>query len=353
MLAALFCTNALPTLADATIPIADIEGAADTGLIKRYEGAFIVSYESHAYAELRIPLSPLQPGASGEYDAMNNRIYRPERAETLEGKVTRLVYVVPENRSPLEVLRNYQDEIAAANGQVEFECKRDECGGDANRAAYGGGNKMSLMQYFFYESDIKDAPYSNGACAVTSRINDQHFTAARIPQGDATAWVAVQTFQLDAGTYCKALNGRTIAVVHVLEPKAREQKMVLVKAEDMADAIDHDGSIALYGIYFDTAKANLTPDSAPTLKEIAALLGGRPELAVLIVGHTDSQGSYDYNLDLSARRADAVKAALVSSYGVDARRLTAAGAGMMAPVASNATDEGRARNRRVTIVPVN
>ncbi|MBN9334891.1 MAG: OmpA family protein [Devosia sp.] len=352
MLAALSSTNALPTLADATNPIADIEGAADSRLLKRYEGAFIVSYESRAYAELRIPLSPLQPGAPGEYDAMNNRIYRPERAETLEGKVTRLVYLVPDNRSPLEVLRNYQDEITAAGGQVEFECKRDECGGDANRAAYGGGNKMSLMQYFFYESDIKDAPHSNGACALTSHINDQHFITARIPQGNATAWVAVQTFQLDAGTYCKALNGRTIIVVHVLEPKAREQKMVLVKAEVMADAIDHDGSIALYGIYFDTAKADLTPDSAPTLKEIA-LLEGRPELVLLIVGHTDSQGSYDYNLDLSARRANAAKAALVSSYGVDARRLTAAGAGMMAPVASNATDEGRAKNRRVTIVQVN
>ena len=343
-----------PAWADATIPTADIAGASDSALLKRYDGALIVSYDHHAYDALRIPLSPLKPSATpGELDAMNNRVYRPEQEQKAEGAVTRLVYLLPDNRSPLEVLRNYRDEIAAAEGEVVFECKRDECGGDANRAAYGGGNKMSLTQYFFYEADIKDAPHSNGACAVTSSINDQHFFAAQIPQGDAAAWVTVQTFQLDAGTYCKALNGRTIAIVHVLELQAREQKMVLVKADDMAKSVDQTGSISLYGIYFDTAEAKLKPESEPTLNEIASLLQGRPQLTVLVVGHTDSQGSYDYNLDLSARRAKAVIAALVSSYGIDARRLAAAGAGMMAPVASNATDAGRAKNRRVTIVQAN
>jgi len=74
---------------------------------------------------------------------------------------------------------------------------------------------------------------------------------------------------------------------------------------------------------------------------------------VLVVGHTDNQGSYEYNLDLSAKRANAVKAALVSSHGVDAKRLTAAGAGMMAPVATNDSEEGRAKNRRVVLVKAN
>jgi outer membrane protein OmpA-like peptidoglycan-associated protein len=153
--------------------------------------------------------------------------------------------------------------------------------------------------------------------------------------------------------YCDALKGRTVAIVHVLEPKGRDRKMVVVEAKEMQSAIDVDGSIALYGIYFDTDKAELKPESAPTLKEIAGLMAAEPKLAVLVVGHTDSQGSFDYNLDLSARRAAAVKAALVSGHGVDANRLATAGAGMMAPVATNATDEGRAKNRRVALVKAN
>jgi OOP family OmpA-OmpF porin len=98
---------------------------------------------------------------------------------------------------------------------------------------------------------------------------------------------------------------------------------------------------------------DIKPESEPTLKEIAALLKNQPNLAVLVVGHTDNQGSYEHNLNLSNRRAQAVKNALQQRYGIDTKRMTAAGAGMMAPVASNATEEGRAKNRRVTLVRLN
>jgi outer membrane protein OmpA-like peptidoglycan-associated protein len=76
-------------------------------------------------------------------------------------------------------------------------------------------------------------------------------------------------------------------------------------------------------------------------------------MAVIVVGHTDNQGAFDYNIDLSSRRAQSVKAARVSKYGIDGGRLTAAGAGMMAPVASNDDETGRAKNRRVVLVKAN
>jgi len=72
--------SATLSLADASIPTKDISGASDNPLVKRYEGSFIVSYDSHAFAALRIPLSPLKASATqGERDGMNNRVYRPER----------------------------------------------------------------------------------------------------------------------------------------------------------------------------------------------------------------------------------------------------------------------------------
>ena len=83
------------------------------------------------------------------------------------------------------------------------------------------------------------------------------------------------------------------------------------------------------------------------------LLSSDPKLAVLIVGHTDNQGAYDYNLDLSRRRAESVVAALAASYRADPKRLRAAGVGMLAPAASNDADDGRAKNRRVEVVKLN
>ena len=78
----------------------------------------------------------------------------------------------------------------------------------------------------------------------------------------------------------------------------------MVDAAAMQKGLGETGHIALYGIYFDTDKAVVKPESQPTLAEIAKLLAGQPQLAVFIVGHTDNQGAYDYNLDLSRRRAE-------------------------------------------------
>ena len=94
----------------------------------------------------------------------------------------------------------------------------------------------------------------------------------------------------------------------------------------------------------------IKPESRPTLDEIAKLLRAQPQLGVVIVGHTDSQGTFDYNMDLSRRRAEAVAAELAKSYKIAAARLRTAGVGFLAPVGPNASDDGRALNRRVELV---
>jgi outer membrane protein OmpA-like peptidoglycan-associated protein len=126
--------------------------------------------------------------------------------------------------------------------------------------------------------------------------------------------------------------------------------VTVVPAEDMGKGIGTDGHIALYGIYFDYDKADLKPDSKPQLEEIAKMLKADTALNVLVVGHTDNQGELAYNADLSKRRAESVVQALGKEYSIDAKRLTAQGVGMAAPVASNDAEEGRAKNRRVEIV---
>lgn len=341
-----FVSNATP---DATLPSGDQPGARDPTLLKRYEGSLIISYEDKAFDEYLLPTGSLRMDADRERrDGHNNRWFEPLDALELEGRRVRLVYLIPEGRSPLEVVRNYRDEVEARGGQVLMECKREECGGDPGRSSGGGGGEMSLAMVLRAEEQIVDPPLSTGHCAQTERIQDQRYLAAALPRDQSH--LTVLTYVLKASHSCKTLNGRTIAVVDLIQGKAREQRMVQVSAPEMARAIDTAGRIALYGILFDFDQATLKPESAPVLAEIATLLRSATDLRLLVVGHTDNAGGFEYNRDLSQRRAEAVVTRLARDHGVNPSRLFPVGVSYAAPVASNQTEEGRAQNRRVELV---
>lgn len=334
---------------DARLPSADLPNARDPALLKRYEGSLIVSYDDQAFDEYLLPTAPLRMDPDRERrDGHNNRWFAPAESLALEGRRVRLVYLIPEGRSPLEVVRNYRDEVEARGGRVLLECKREECGGDPGRSSGGGGGEMSMAMVLRPAERIADAPLSTGHCAQTERIQDQRYLAAALPEDQAH--LAVLAYVLKAGSSCKVLNGRTIAVVDLIEGKPRERKMVMVAAPEMAKAIDAQGRIALYGILFDFDQATLKPESAAVLVEIARLLRSTAGLKLLVVGHTDNAGGYDYNRDLSQRRAEAVVDRLVRDYGVNPGRLFPVGVSYAAPVATNQTEEGRAQNRRVELV---
>src|SRR5688500_11521804 len=111
------CTTLVLAQSGASIPTADRKGTKDSPLLKRYEGSFIVALEHKAFGELTLPLSPLVQ-IPGKKTAQNNRAYEPKQKKALEGPYTRIAYLLPADRSPLEVLRNYQDEIKSKGGKV-------------------------------------------------------------------------------------------------------------------------------------------------------------------------------------------------------------------------------------------
>ncbi|MGA9752749.1 MAG: OmpA family protein [Acidobacteriota bacterium] len=125
---------------------------------------------------------------------------------------------------------------------------------------------------------------------------------------------------------------------------------VEANAQVFQNDIRATGHAAVYGILFDTDSAAIKPESAPAIGEIAKLLKADPGLRIFVVGHTDNSGAVDHNLQLSLARAQSVKQALVRDHGIAADRLKAFGCGPFAPVASNAGEEGRAKNRRVELV---
>ena len=121
--------------------------------------------------------------------------------------------------------------------------------------------------------------------------------------------------------------------------------------EQVAEALANDGRVAMSGEFFETDSATLSESSADVLHKLAATMYQMADTRLAVVGHTDSTGPFEHNLELSQARTQAIVAALLKEpYNIAPTRLVAVGVGPISPVASNKSDEGRALNRRVTFV---
>ncbi|SPE17560.1 OmpA family domain-containing protein [Candidatus Sulfotelmatomonas gaucii] len=287
----------------------DVEGSKDHPLISRYPGSYIAKYLTKEFDEFALPLGPVD---------VENTI---TKNQPLEGKITRIVYVAPAGRTVLEVFRNYQDALTKAGFETLFTCGPQGCGSTIANAYANSGDSAD---YWGPEHGI-------------------HYISAKLarPEGDVYVSLLVD----DQGP-----DSRTDAELYVIEVKPMESGLITVDAASLANDINRTGHASVYGIYFDTAKADVKPESDATMKEIAKLLQGDSKLNLYVVGHTDNQGALDMNMDLSLRRAEAVLAALTTKYAVPASRLKAYGCGPYSPVASNDNEDGRAKNRRVELV---
>ncbi|MCP9456637.1 MAG: OmpA family protein [Nitrospira sp.] len=148
--------------------------------------------------------------------------------------------------------------------------------------------------------------------------------------------------------YVRAPHGSTYYLTVV--EKAGMKQEVTADAKSLMNDIQAKGHASVYGIHFDFDKADIKPESEPTIREVAKLLQENKGLRLYVVGHTDNAGTLDYNLKLSKARADAVVKELITKYRIAADRLKAFGVASLAPVASNKTDDERAKNRRVELV---
>jgi outer membrane protein OmpA-like peptidoglycan-associated protein len=131
------------------------------------------------------------------------------------------------------------------------------------------------------------------------------------------------------------------------DPRRIANVRIVAGGKKLYDAIAEKGRVATQGILFATGSAELAPESTPTLKEIGQMLKDHADLSLTIEGHTDNVGSAEANQALSEKRAAAVKAYIVSTFGIAESRLQSKGFGASKPAASNDTAEGRQQNRRV------
>ncbi|TLD69504.1 OmpA family protein [Phragmitibacter flavus] len=307
---------------------ADMVKGKDPEGVKRYEGSTLIAHQTPKYDEYFAP--------QGKERSFGKSNPFGESALKLEGHVERWTYLVPDaERTTLEVFVNYRDEFKRLGLETVYAPGQDEDGWTG--PTYGDyASKMQLGQILEYNE------------------NEERLMIAKTKDAEPTYYVLFVTSYAD-GIIPTRLDGvlkkkMPLVQLDVISPTVMEEKMVFVKAEEMKSTLDKSGHIALYGLNFDTDKDELKEESKPSLAEVAKLLKTNPSLKLYVVGHTDNEGSAEYNVDLSKRRAAHIVKALGSEYGIAASRLASHGSGLYCPVATNGTEEGRAKNRRVELV---
>jgi OmpA-OmpF porin, OOP family len=297
----------------------DAPGSADHPLVGRFNGSVIRAQTRQEFAGYVLPLGPA--------DKSERRF---QQQQQIEGKVTKTLYEAPAGSSALAVFRSYQAALQRAGFAVMYNCSGRQCSPDGR------------IQYAIKNTRPEDYIQDLGGHSLDDE--DVYLFAAHEPKKDVYAIVYATHIYSDAT--------RVVYFTDVIEtgPLARGL-IAVIDAKAMADDIGKAGHVALYGIYFDTGKAALKPDSSAALEEIARLLKAQPALKLHVVGHTDNVGTLEANMTLSKQRAEAVVSALVTNYQIASARLIGNGVGPLAPVASNASEGGRAKNRRVELVP--
>jgi len=316
-------------------------------LLPRYAGSFILAQTKKDFDELSLPLGPAT-GSSYQTDA--DKKLRYTKAQSVEGRLTRTVYVIPEGRSTLEVVRNYTNELEGKGAKTLFQCSKTECGEDFHKLhGVPRALKPEGTAYNRARRDLTGNVLEYVDAAADQRLWVGQLASANGGEVYVSIYAATQTGG-SMGNVSSALKGRVLVMLDVLETKAMQQNLAFVSAEQIGGALGKDGRVALYGILFDFDKADIKPESDKQLAEMATLLKSSAGLKVFIVGHTDNKGTLAYNTDLSQRRADSVAKALATRFGIAADRLVSKGVGPLSPLGPNDIEDGQAKNRRVELV---
>ncbi|MCX6250690.1 MAG: OmpA family protein [Bacteroidetes bacterium] len=301
----------------------DVENSKDYPLVSRFEGAVIEYYKETKWGTYKVPVDD-----KGKITFSAPRI--------LEGKVVRIQYSVPADNNPEFVLQNYKAAFIKAGFSIITAVSNE---------GLGVGTRSQDWDSKYYGSG--DAYWThalnNGKFGLQYEIpawkGNQAFLVANAQKGGKDIFITV--YSVDHNTF-------TLINQDVIEVEAAQTGMVT--AENISKGIIADGHIAIYDILFETGKSEIKPESANAIKTIADYIKANTGKKFYIVGHTDNTGNFPDNMSLSENRAKAVMSQLTAMYAVNPGQLVAHGVASLSPVASNSTEEGKAKNRRVEIV---
>lgn len=324
VLTGLFCPCARP---------ADLPGSGDHPLIKRFGGSEIVGYDVRQFGEFE-----LQTSTFLSIDLKTGRRTYARPPLKLEGSRRQIWYEAAGAASSTELLRNYRNELQSKGFLILYDSAKDPAAVNWNGFLSNLGEvkiATNRSHYIFTAAEKKGIRVLSAKLAKTG--------------GDIYAWLRIVEWGRDREVY--HVRQGVYAALDIIEVKPMQENMVTVTAEEMSAALESAGSIALYGILFDFNQAVIKPESRAVLDQVAMLLKNQPAIKLHVVGHTDNQGGLDFNMNLSRQRAAAIVADLTGRCGISSSRLSPHGVAFLAPVAVNTTEAGRAKNRRVELIP--
>jgi outer membrane protein OmpA-like peptidoglycan-associated protein len=291
--------------AEPVAPLSADDKAEDNAMLPRYPGAKIYNHKKIDTETVKIPF------------AINATEKTPLQ---LTGDLTKHTYTI-ENVSTLKVYENYKAALTNAGFNFISQCELEQCGNESQADNLGDQLALTGDVYNWHRK-----PY-------------YLLGKKSLPTGNVYVALFIGGYESQVGVQQV-----------ILQEKSVQTGLVNVNADGLKQQIDADGKALIYGIYFDTGKAEIKSESKPTLDAIAELLKRNPDLLLYVVGHTDDTGDGAANVSLSKQRADSVVAALIKEYQVAANRLQAQGVGPYAPAGNNTSDAGKQKNRRVELV---
>lgn len=291
----------------------------------------LILYSTNLFAQEQDEIISLFKGSEQVYDdniGFETHYYLtgPTSHKAIDGKIRRQFCKVPEGVSAYEVIKNYEKAIQSKGGTIIYLSR------DVKRYKLENGEWYYYMRDGFAKARKEHTPIVHGHF-VSYLANKYVVGKIATPEHDVFISVA-------------AADGYYELVTVVAEPMDMDN----VSLKMMNEGIAQKGKIAIYDIYFDVGKSEVKSESAKALAIIANYLKENPDKTFLIVGHTDNTGDFKANVTLSNDRANAVIEKLVSEHGITQTQLIPYGVGSASPQVSNATDEGKARNRRVELV---
>ena len=326
----LFFTALISFLSAHAEPVAkDVAGSRDHPMLKRIDGSVILRYKQKSFDEFVIPLERVvfNYGAQKIDDFKRLKV---------EGARTTAFYRLPPDAAALEAVRAYEVDLREKGFEVVFSGSGEEL---------DNGYGRFVKNVYSSETDYDRQKYTMASA------EDYRYIAMKKARPEGDVYVTVFATATPSSWKDDVLAaGQVITRVDVIETKPLENRLIKVTAAEMEQQISTTGRVALYGIFFDFNKTDLKPESEPSLQEIAKLLAQSSAMKVLVVGHTDAVGSFEFNKDLSERRAKAVVETLVGRFNVAKDRLLPFGASFASPIAPNTSEDGKAKNRRVELV---
>jgi len=301
----------------------DVSNCEDHPLITRYPGAYIDWCETQEFTNYEV--------AIGKYSGYRNI----DKWIPLEGKVTRIYYVVKGDKTMSEVYQNYRNSIKKAGFEILVKGLHTQR--NVSKEVGGGG----WIQAAFIKNPLPTTGKIN-LFHGSSTTGGTSYLAAKLERRTGNIHVVLTGYQYKSD--------EVVFLLDVIEEAPLDDGKIDVDADYIAREIELNGSVALYGIYFDFNKSSIKPESQKTLDAIAEYLKKHPKVSLYVVGHTDMKGSLSYNMKLADSRSEAVVNELVTKYRIAKNRLTGEGVGPLSPKSNNTSETGRKLNRRVELV---